>query len=384
MNVSRTERVKAQRRLLRRRRLRLALFVFFAATLLATLTLWLSDLLAERTVRHAPPNLPLDQPLTTNPPEERVLLTFVGDVMMAGRVGTLLEEKGYDYPYLHVRELFLSDDYTAANLETPVTTHGTPERKAYVYKSAPQAIPALKEAGVDLVNLANNHSMDQGENGLIDTFRVLEENDIAYVGAGRDESRAYAPVYVERKGMKIAFLGFSRVIPHVGWYAGKNKPGVAATYDPAKALEAIRSAGQIADLVVVIAHWGEERADYPVDYQKQLAHAYIDAGAHLVIGSHPHVLQGLERYRNGWIAYSLGNFIFTRSTHAQTWETVILQASCSKSAQCELTLLPFYTELGRPVPLNATDGAKLLKRVESISFNVRISPDGKAKAVAED
>jgi poly-gamma-glutamate synthesis protein (capsule biosynthesis protein) len=313
-----------------------------------------------------------------------VLLSFVGDVMMAGRVGELLEDKGYGYPYGYVRELFQHDDYTIANLETPVTLHGTPVAgKAYVYKSSPQAIPALQEAGVDLVNLANNHSMDQGESGLVDTFRALEENGVAYVGAGADESRAYAPVYVERKGMTIAFLGFSRVVPHVDWYAGKNKPGVAASYDPAKAVEAIRGAAENADLVVVIAHWGAERADYPVDHQKQLARAYIDAGAHLVIGGHPHVLQGLERYQNGWIAYSLGNFIFTRSTYPKTWETMILQAACSKEAGCELTMLPYYTELGRPVPLHGQDGAKLLQRVESLSFNVRIHPDGRIEATGE-
>ncbi|MCK9910463.1 CapA family protein, partial [Microbacteriaceae bacterium K1510] len=112
-----------------------------------------------------------------------------------------------------------------------------------------------------------------------------------YVGAGHDATRAFAPVIVERNGVKLAFFGFSRVVPEVSWYAGKNKPGIAVSYDPKLAVEAIRAAREQADLVVVIAHWGKEREDYPVDHQKELARAYIDAGADLIIGGHPHVLQ---------------------------------------------------------------------------------------------
>jgi len=311
------------------------------------------------------------------PQENTVRLNFVGDIMMDGHVETLLKEKGYPYPFVHVTEPFRQDDVTVANLETPVAVKGTPEtNKEYVYNSPPEAIPAMKAAGVDLVNLANNHSMDQGESGLVDTMKILEENGIAYVGAGSDADRAYAPVLLERNGVKIAFFGFSRVIPEVSWYAGKNKPGVAATYDPTKAVEAIRAVREQADLIVVVAHWGKEKTDYPVDHQKTLARAYIEAGADLVVGGHPHVLQGFESYRGKWIAYSLGNFVFTRSSHPKTWETMILQATCTKTGGCALKMMPHHAELGQAVPMNEADGAKLIKRIESISSGVQIDEEG--------
>jgi poly-gamma-glutamate synthesis protein (capsule biosynthesis protein) len=309
-----------------------------------------------------------------------VNLSFVGDVMMDGHVETRLREKGYDFPYAHVSSLFQHDDYTVANLETPVTKRGTPvANKQYVYKSPPEAIPAMKTAGVDLVNLANNHSMDQGAQGLLDTFNALDQNGIAYIGAGPDADRAYAPVMVERNGIRMAFFGFSRVVPEVSWYAGKNKPGVAVSYDPTRAAEAIRAAKETADLVIVVAHWGKEKVDYPVDHQTELARAYIDAGADLVVGGHPHVLQGFASYQNKWIAYSLGNFIFTRASEPKTWETMVLQAACTKTGRCELKMLPHHAELGQAVPMNEQDGARLLQRIQAISPNVLIAPDGSVR-----
>ncbi|MGG2919052.1 CapA family protein [Brevibacillus parabrevis] len=313
--------------------------------------------------------------------EPTVRLTFVGDVMMSGNVEKTLLEKGYDYPFTHVRSLFLQDDFTIANLETPLTTKGTPaDNKQYVYKSSPLAAPAMKAAGIDAVNLANNHSMDQGVAGLLDTFDALAKNGIAYVGGGKDSVEAFTPIVVERNGIKLALLGFSRVIPEVSWFATEKQPGLAGSYDSAKAVQAIQQAKAHADLVVVIAHWGKEREDFPVDHQKELAKAYIDAGADLIVGGHPHVLQGFERYNGKWIAYSLGNFIFTRSTEPKTWQTMVLQASCTKDASCELTMLPFHAELGRAVPMNDTDGAALLQRIESLSENVQIEADGLVRA----
>ena len=113
----------------------------------------------------------------------------------------------------------------------------------------------------------------------------------------------------------------------VSWTAGENTPGLAVTYDPKRTLEEIASAKKQADIVVVYVHWGEERKEMPLDYQKNMARAYIDEGADIVVGSHPHVLQGLEFYKGKLIAYSLGNFIFTDSRK----DTMVLQAEVNKS-----------------------------------------------------
>ncbi|MED4749847.1 CapA family protein [Brevibacillus choshinensis] len=331
------------------------------------------------------PSLPDTAPLTegsgTEPTTEPTIsLSFVGDVMMSGNVEKMVLEKGYDYPFMHVRSLFQTDDYTIANLETPITERGTPaDNKAFVYKSSPHAVPAMKEAGIDAVNLANNHTMDQGVDGLLDTLQTLENQQIEYVGAGKDEARAYAPIYVEKNGIRMALFGFSRVIPEYSWYAGKNKPGLAATYDHTLAVQAIQKARSEADLVVVIAHWGKEKVDFPVDHQTMLAHTFIDAGADLIVGGHPHVLQGFEKYKNKWIAYSLGNFIFTRAVEPKTWESMVLQATCTKKGNCELTMLPYHAELGQAVPMNESDGALLIERIQSISQQVNIYPNGRVE-----
>ncbi|TXK86194.1 CapA family protein [Paenibacillus sp. N3.4] len=316
--------------------------------------------------------------VTDKPPGNgsQVRLSFVGDVMLASKVEDILKAKGYDYPYTNVKDFLTKPDYTIANLETPITTRGTVQSKDYVYRSSPLVLPALKASGIDLVNLANNHVMDYGTEGLLDTMDALDQADVKRVGVGKNVEEAYQPVIVEKQGMKIAFFGFSRVVPEASWKASSSHPGVAETYNYIPPVEAIQKAREKADLVVVIAHWGVERSDLPDKNQKDLAHRYIDAGADLVIGSHPHVLQGFEQYKGKWIAYSLGNFIFTTNDIPKTWETVIVEAACSKDKQCDMHLVPILTKSALPTPMNAEDGKKLFERLSQISIGARIDAQG--------
>lgn len=306
----------------------------------------------------------------------RVQLTFVGDVIFADNVEATLKRNGYDYPYKQVQSYLENADLTIANLETPITERGTAQIKQYAYRSTPAALPAFKQAGVDLVNLANNHVLDYGTTGLLDTFSHLDKNGIRWFGAGRNVTEAFKPVIMETKGMKIAFIGLSKVVPTPDWKAGKNTPGVADTYALTLPLQTIEKAKKEADLVVVVAHWGLERHDMPEAYQKDYARQYIDAGADLIIGGHPHVLQGFENYKGKWIAYSLGNFIFTMNEDPVTWETVILQASCSKDGGCELKAVPVLTKLANPEPMSEEAAAELFKRLTDISFGAQISKEG--------
>ncbi|WP_410511833.1 CapA family protein [Paenibacillus sp. BR2-3] len=308
-----------------------------------------------------------------------VKLSFGGDVIFAGKVGELLKKKGYDYPYARLDGLLQQDDLTVINLETPVTEQGTgAANKQFVFKSPPEALDAMKEAGVDAVNLANNHTLDQGEQGLKDTLSNLDDRGIGHAGAGLTAESAYAAQYFERKGVTIALLGFTRVIPESSWQAGRNKPGLASVYDSKEGLKAIAEARKKANIVVVVVHWGIERVTQADAAQQSLGRSFIDAGADLVIGGHPHVLQGIEPYKGKWIAYSTGNFIFTKSTTPATWETAVVQAECSTQGQCQLQLKPFNAELGQPVPMSDADGQKLFKKVESLSWGrIKIGSDGK-------
>lgn len=306
-----------------------------------------------------------------------VRLAFVGDVLLGSTVENLLKDHGYDYPYAHVSDLLGQADIAAANLETPVTRRGEPEEgKMYVYRSHPDALPSFKEAGFDLVTLANNHILDYGVTGLSDTLKHLDEQGIHRVGAGMDEEEAYRPVIIEKNGIRTGFVGLSRVVPKGEWKAGPDHPGVAETYGYERALEAIRKAREQADLVVVLVHWGDERQEKPNRHQIHAAHAYIDAGADLVVGSHPHVLQGLEYYEGKWIAYSLGNFIFTTNDHPPTWKGAILEAQCSQDRKCELRLNPVWVKWARPKPMSAEETVQTLNHIESISDRIRFDDSG--------
>lgn len=311
---------------------------------------------------------------------DQVLIHFAGDTIFSGNVAKVLEKQGYDYPYQYVKELFQSDDLTVLNLETPVTYGGTAaEDKTFVFKSSPKALEEMVKAGVDAVNLANNHTLDQGVEGLLDTIQHLKDNKIRYVGAGRNSDEAYAPIYFERKGMKIALCGFSRVIPQADWAATKKNAGVAAVYDSTLAVKAIKEARKKADLVLVVTHWGKERVTKLEEHQTNLSHTFIDAGADLVIGGHPHVMQGIENYKGKWVVYSTGNFIFTKSNDPKTWETAVFSAKCSKNGDCKLKLTPYLTEIGQPVPMNEQDGAKMLKDIEVLSPGIKIDASGEVR-----
>ncbi|WP_438349745.1 CapA family protein [Paenibacillus sp. FA6] len=303
---------------------------------------------------------------------------FAGDMMFAGKVEGMLKEKGYDYPFEHLGELFHNDDLTIANLETPVTTSGVEAiNKQYVFKSSPKALDALKKAGMDAVGLANNHILDQGVPGLLDTLKYLGESGIQYAGAGKNADEAYAPTYFTRQGVKIALIAVSRVVPDKDWHAGKGKPGVATVYNPDEALKSIATARTKADIVIVMAHWGKEKELQPIKNQTELAHQFVDAGADLVIGAHPHVLQGLEQYKGKWIAYSTGNFIFTKSSTASTWKTAIFATTCTPKGDCKIKLIPFHTEVGQPVPMSDTEGQQLFQDIEKLSIGgVKINKDG--------
>ncbi|WP_010274937.1 CapA family protein [Paenibacillus senegalensis] len=308
-----------------------------------------------------------------------VTISFVGDVLLGSTVENLLKQYGYDYPYQDVRSLLQASDFTVANLETPITDRGTPEEeKSFVYRSSPEVLPAFKEAGFDLVSLANNHMMDYGVIGLLDTLDHLDKNGIHRVGAGRDVEEAFRPFIWEEEGLRIAFLNFTRVVPSGDWKAGHEFPeGLADTYNHTKPVEAIANAKEEADLVIVLAHWGEERMNEPNETQKELARRFIDAGADLIIGSHPHVLQGFEQYKGKWIAYSLGNFIFTtREDAPQTLESAILEAACSAEG-CDLRMIPIFTQWAKPVVMEDEQGQQLFRRISDVSPGAEILEDGR-------
>lgn len=316
---------------------------------------------------------------------ERISLSFVGDLLLGDYVQPFVNKFGYEYLYEQALFYLSEPDLTAGNLELPITKRGVPESRTpldsgYVYKGSPDVLPALRDAGFDVVSLANNHALDQGVEGLRDTMAHLEEAGIEYMGAGNNDKEAFTPVIKEVKGMKVAFIGISRVIPFADWKADRNVAGVAESYDTTRAAAAIAEAKEQADIVVVMVHWGKERTTVLQPHQKDFGKVYIDAGADLVIGSHPHVLQGFENYKGKWIAYSLGNFIFSSYPKDAEAETGVLDAVCTKSGDCDLKFHPMAVKNAQPAPLSGEASKALLDRLTSISIGVRLEADGSLTA----
>jgi poly-gamma-glutamate synthesis protein (capsule biosynthesis protein) len=246
-----------------------------------------------------------------------IVINAVGDVMLAGSGWSVFARKGYGFPFAATAAILKSGDLTVGNLEAPLSSGGEEYRdKRFRYRAAPQAATALKEAGFSVLTLANNHMLDYGRTGLADTLHNLDAAGIPHSGAGEDLAAARREAVVAAKGKRVAFLSYSLTEPKA-FYAGNGRAGTAPGY-----LSYItRDIGRVrplVDYVVVSFHWGTEMATTPKPYQVTVAHRAIDAGADLVLGHHPHVLQGAERYRGGVIFYSLGNFAFGTASRAAT------------------------------------------------------------------
>ncbi|MEK3881701.1 CapA family protein [Paenibacillus sp. PL2-23] len=309
--------------------------------------------------------------------DERVGLSFVGDMLPGEYIAPIMAQNGYDFPYQKALLYLSVPDLMIGNLELPITTRGTPvEGTPYVYKGSPEALSAMRDAGFDIMSLANNHALDQGVEGMRDTMRHLTEAGIGYMGVGENDKEAFAPLIREVKGIKVAFIGVSGVIPFVEMKADSHVPGIAETYETTRATASIQSAEEQADIVVVMVHWGKDGKDTPENYQRNMARAYIDAGADLVIGSHPHVLQGFEMYKGKWIAYSLGNFVYASYPKGQLAETGVLDALCGKDGDCELKFNPMLVIQSQPTPLEGASAEALLSRLSSISIGAEVGSDG--------
>ncbi len=304
-----------------------------------------------------------------------IIIHAVGDIMLAGKWAPLLRQKGYDYPFNGVRKELASGDINIANLESPIATNGKEySGKKYRFRAEPPVAKAIRSAGFNLVTLANNHSMDFGGEALTDTLQHLSNNGVAWVGAGENLFEARKMALFTIKGKKIAFLGYSLTQP-IEFFAGQNRPGTAPGYEKLVTAD-IAGARNKADYVIVSFHWGKESNETVQQYQRNAAHNAIDAGADVIIGHHPHVLQGIERYKNGIIFYSLGNFTFaSRSTTADVSAMIRLKLNGERR---EAEILPLDVLHRRtnfqPQLLTGAKGAAVIEKLNRLSdtFNTRI------------
>jgi hypothetical protein len=276
-------------------------------------------------------------------PRGTLVVHGTGDVNLDPSYIPALRTRGYEHAWTGLGGLFTDDDLTVVNMECPVSDRGTIVPKEFNFRCDPGALPAAQAAGVDVANLANNHSGDFGPDALLDSLGRLRSAGIAPVGVGENLRAASTPAVVERDGWRIAVLGFGGVVPAADWLAGPSRPGMASGDDTAAMVAAVRAAGEVADLVFVTVHWGVELDTRPRADDVARAHALIDAGADGVFGHHSHRLQPLDSYRGRPIAWGLGNFV---------WPS--LSEAGSRSAVAEFVVTPDGAVTGCLLPVRIT------------------------------
>lgn len=307
-----------------------------------------------------------------------ITISFAGDVTMGNYIGSSgygtfdhefeKQNKNYKYFFEKVKHIFEEDDITIVNLEGPLTTSTKGNTgKKFAFKGHPSYVNILKEGSVEAVSIANNHSQDYYEQGIEDTKYILDDHDIKYSGMGEES-------IVEVDGIKIGLLAYN------GWDENYHEEFLDGIKNDIQELK------KEANLVAIYYHWGDERSNYPSKTQKDFAHFSIDNGADLVMGSHPHVLQGLESYKNKdgedkIIAYSLGNFSFGGNKNPSDKDTMIYQQTFRFEdgkliSSDEPNIIPCsissekYRNNYQPTPLEGEEAKRVLNRIKTYSKNL--------------
>ena len=305
--------------------------------------------------------------------------------------------------FAHVASVLQQGDIVVGNLEGPLCDTGTPilgkiEVGSIHLRSAPRNIQALQSAGFNAMVLANNHNMDYGPEGLLQCIEILDRADIAHAGGGRNLQEAHRPAMVERNGTRVAILSYTSLYLPAGYAAEENTAGVATIkvhtsyqapenilYQPGypplittipdpvemeRMIAGVRQARQKADIVLVAFHWGVSRGyGRVIGYQKELGRAAIDAGADLILGSHPHALQGMEMYKGRLICYCMGNFVMdgVKQSHHRS-DTMILRCHVQNKRIKKYSFIPVrISDEWQPYVLDHAQGMEIMKDVESMS-----------------
>ncbi len=319
--------------------------------------------------------------------ERDVILDIVGDIYV--------QRERPSSVFGHVGRILRQADIVLGNQEVALSTPKAYQRSEF--RSDPQMVQALTSAGFNVVGLANNHIMDCGTEGIMETLDVLDQAKIAHFGAGANMKEAHKPAIIERNGTKVAFLGYSSVfIPDV-YPAQKDRPGIAVVQlytayqphrrvhdqpaSPAKAIaipeqahlrllrQDIAKARARADLVVVSWHWGVADSHVGVvDYQREMGKFALDAGADLVVGHHPHMLQGVEVYKGKAIFYGLGNFAFEKESPNFAKESIIVHCQIRDKRIRGISFLPVFTnERLEPEAVVGQKGRAIFQLMQQLS-----------------
>lgn len=272
---------------------------------------------------------------TSQPPPQVTTITVTGDIMLGRRVGDLAAAAGdVGAPLRPLQDRLARADLTVGNLESTLSRAGAPRQGDDSFAAPPTVLDGLDDAGFDLLSLANNHTGDFGPSALRRTLRRIDASDIERVGAGRDGTAAWRPAVLEHGGIRFGFVAFNAIgeTPR----ATRRTPGAAEIRMPprtgpldqrdlASFTGGIERLDRHVDVVIAMPHWGEQYTNQPVPAQRRVGRALLDAGADIVVGGHPHWVQGVQVHRDRLIVHSLGNFVFDMDFMRETMEGALLE-----------------------------------------------------------
>jgi len=299
-----------------------------------------------------------------------ISVTAVGSINFDKGVAEYIEENGAKNLLSPVMSELNQSDLLIGNLDSALSSGGEESFANSVrYRGLPRSIETLKSAGFEFVSLASDHIMDYGQEALDDTISSLNNANIKYAGAGDDEEAAWASKSDQVLGTKVAYLAFTDVYM-TRHLSGEDQAGVAGNIDTEAMLKAIEDAKKDAAFVVVCMHWGNEYSAYTNWTQREQAHAIIDAGADVIIGTHPTLLQGLEFYEDGLIAYSLSSFIYDHDS-TSAGQSVILNFHLTEKGVQSVSAVPIYLEdeTGVPTVVSGETATTILNNLEARSTN---------------
>jgi poly-gamma-glutamate capsule biosynthesis protein CapA/YwtB (metallophosphatase superfamily) len=311
-----------------------------------------------------------------------VELFAAGDIMLDRSVGEAAWRNGMSWILAGFRAQISSADIAFANLESPISEKAAKLEKPISFRAPAGAAKMLSEAGFDIVSLANNHAVDCGRDGLVETMDFLKKSRIRWCGAGKNRDSAEGASVLRSRGLRVAFVAFCE-FPE-GSKKRDSVPTIALA-EPGTVGRCIRKARERADVVVASFHWGEEYARGPSESQRELAREAVEAGASLILGHHPHVIQGLETIpagraggRPALVAWSLGNFVFDQNG-PRTSSGMALKIRLGKDGVDSARILPVRIEGCRPRPADEKEGAEILRVVTGLSIIGLVGPDGSLK-----
>ena len=308
-------------------------------------------------------------------------ITFAGDILMdpGYSAGAALTQRGAEGSFdEEALALMRGADLFVVNNEFAWTAGGTAVSKEYNFRADPKHVHILTDMGADLVTLGNNHTYDYGEEGLLDTLNTLDQEGIPYIGAGKTQADAERAMILTIGDFRISILNAEIILfnanPPAQTAVG-DKPGTFDSYRPELLYDAVRRAKAESDYCIVVTHWGSEGKSTPNEKQLTVAKGAADAGADLIIGGHPHVLQGISHLGKVPVCYSLGNYLF----HSGTYDTGVIQAVFRPSDRCLETLrfVPMQCRNMKVFTLSGAEKERLLNYMRSLSPDVQIDDDGR-------